>query len=299
MRWRADEPAIWADVLSGMEQALTSQATFELRSVFRDSSRSRLRPQRCGNRVFVEAEAQDIVGAVHDHAAASQAPEDLEIGLGVVGADASAQDDGVYVGIVPPRRERRDVTDATMVGWEEMSFVGGRICGDEPSELRAVLFSLCYVKDRVMTECERVFHLLVGAGENGGEGRREETLFAQYGVWDTDEKRERQGRVPDRSRGEADDTRVGRGENPAPRAVAAVVVHLVDDDEARRVRRIERERGDDGDVVGQAVAELAFDGQFVDDDDGVVVVGADERVDDERFSGACRRDDDAARLGGE
>ena len=76
-------------------------------------------------------------------------------------------------------------------------------------------------------------------------------------------------------------------------------MHLVDDDETRWVRGIERERGDDGDVVGQTVAELTFDGQFVDDDDRVVVIGADERVYDERFSGACRRDDDAARLGGE
>lgn len=181
-----------------------------------------------------------------------------------------------------------------------MSFVGGRICGDESSELRAVLFSLTDVEDRVMTKRERVFHLLVGAGEDGGEGRREETLFAQDGVWDADEKRERQGRVPNRSRGEADDTGVvARREYPAPRAVAAVVVHLVNDDEARRVRRIERERGDDGDVVGQTVAELTFDGQFVDDDDGIVVVGPDERVYDERFPGACRRDNDAARLGGE
>lgn len=115
MRRRADEAAIGADVLPGVQQALTSQATFELRSELRDSSR-RLRPQRCGNRVFVEAEAQDVVGAVHDHAAASQAPEDLEIGLGIVGADATAQDDGVYVGIVPTRREGRDVTDAPIVG---------------------------------------------------------------------------------------------------------------------------------------------------------------------------------------
>lgn len=181
-----------------------------------------------------------------------------------------------------------------------MSFVGGRICGDESAHPFRPLFSLTDVKDRVMAERERVFHVLVGAGEDGGEGRREETLFAQDGVWDTDEKRERQGRVPDRSRGEADDTGVvARREYPAPRAVAAVVVHLVDDDEARRVRRIERERGDDGDVVGQAVAKLTFDGQFVDDDDGIVVVGADERVYDERFSGACWCDDDAARLGGE
>lgn len=193
-----------------------------------------------------------------------------------------------------------------------MSFVGGRICGDESAHPFRPLFSLTDIEDGVAAERERVFHVLVGAGEDGGEGRREETLFAQDGVWDTDEKRERQGRVPDRSRGEADDTRVGvltggvllvvggqHREDAPPRAVAAVVVHLVDDDEARWVRRIERERGDDGDVVGQAVAKLTFDGQFVDDDDGVVVVGADERVYDERFPGACRRDDDAARLGGE
>lgn len=90
MGWRADEAAVGADVLSGVQQALTSQATFESRGEGGRSPRSRLRPQRCGNRVFIEAEAQDIVGAVHDHAAPTEPSEDLEIGLGIVGTDASA-----------------------------------------------------------------------------------------------------------------------------------------------------------------------------------------------------------------
>lgn len=77
MGWRADEAAIGADVLPGMEQALTSQATFEGGRELCHASPRRLCSQRCGNRVFIEAEAQDIVGAVHDHSPAPQASEDL------------------------------------------------------------------------------------------------------------------------------------------------------------------------------------------------------------------------------
>ena len=86
---RADEAAIGADVLAWVQQALTSQATFE-------SGREGGRATDCaraecgGDSVFVEAEAQHIVGAVHDHAATTETTEDLEIGLGIVGADASA-----------------------------------------------------------------------------------------------------------------------------------------------------------------------------------------------------------------
>ena len=76
MRGRAYEAAIGADVLAGVEQALTSQAAFEGGRELCRSPR-RLRPQRCGNRVFVETEAQDIVGAVHDHAAPTESTEDL------------------------------------------------------------------------------------------------------------------------------------------------------------------------------------------------------------------------------
>ena len=59
-----------------------------------------------------------------------------------------------------------------------MPLVGGRICGDQSSELWAVLLTGGYVEYGVVTKRERVFHVLIGAGENGGEGWREKTLLA-------------------------------------------------------------------------------------------------------------------------
>ena len=65
------------------------------------------------------------------------------------------------------------------------------------------------------------------------------------------------------------------------------------------MRGVERQRGDDGDVVGQPITELTFDCQFVDDDDCVIIVGANEGVDDDGLAGTCGRDNDSARVGRE
>ena len=145
--------------------------------------------ERFGQGIFVESEAQDIVGAVHDDAAATEATEDLEVGLRVVGADATAQNDGIDVWVVPPRRQCCDVAESAF-SVKEMALIGGRVGGDEASELWAMLFPLCYIEDGMVAQGRR--EGVLNLGERGRdyacEWRREEALFAQNVVGNAHEQ---------------------------------------------------------------------------------------------------------------